>query len=116
METPRITVRLDEVMLSELEAMKRKMGLRGVSELVREAVADLLKSDQPQLTREMAEEFKVWRQELKRIGVNLNQVAYRMNADHPLSSAQLSETLGELNACLKEVATNTKRIRNGLGV
>jgi len=96
--------------------MKQRMKLRGISELIREAVDKILKSDQPELSREMAEEFKLWRKELHGVGTNLNQIAFRMNANQPLSYQQIEETLNELKMHLKVTASNIKKVRNDLNV
>jgi len=116
MKTNRVTVRLTTEAISGLEAMKQKMKLRGISELIREAVDKILKSDQPKLSREMVEEFKLWRKELHGVGTNLNQIAFRMNANHPVFSPQIEETLSELKMRLKVTATNIKKVRNDLNV
>lgn len=116
MKTHRITVRLTDNELFGLEAMKKQMKLRGVSELVREAVDQLLKSDQPQLTRDLVDEFKTWRKEFHGVGSNLNQIAYHINADHPLSSRQIIETLDELRGSFKALAMNMKSMRNDLNI
>lgn len=116
MRTNRVTVRLTTEAISGLEAMKQRMKLRGISELIREAVDKILKSDQPELSREMAEEFKLWRKELHGVGTNLNQIAFRMNANQPLSYQQIEETLNELKMHLKVTASNIKKVRNDLNV
>lgn len=116
MKTEMVPVRMDREMLSKLDEQKRKRKLRGRSEVIREAVDLYFKSDQPQLTHELIEEFKGWRKEFHGVGSNLNQVAYRMNADHPLSSSQIVEMLTELQATFKMLAINVKRTRSDLGI
>jgi len=116
MKSHRITVRLTSDELSGLEATKKRLKLRATSELVRDAVDQLLKSDQPQLTREMVEEFKAWRKEFHGVGSNLNQLAYRLNAEHPLSTKEIVRTLDELTSTFQRLASDMKEIRNDLGI
>lgn len=116
MKSNHVPVRMDDNMLVRLDELVEKMNMRGRSELIREAIELLLKSDQPELTRELIDEFSSWRKELHRVGSNLNQVAYKMNAGHPLSSDQIQSALNDLRPTLKVLATDMKRMRNGLGI
>ena len=116
MKSHRITVRLTDDEFVGLEAVKKQLKLRGTSEFVRDAVDQLLKSDQPQLTREMVEEFKAWRKEFHGVGSNLNQLSYRLNADHPLSTMEIVRTLEELICTFQQLASDMKEIRNDLGI
>ena len=116
MKLNRVTVRLDEEMLLGLEKRKKELKARGLSELVREAVEEYLKSDQPQLSRELIDEFNGWRKEFHGVGSNLNQVSYRMNSGHPLSSQQVLETLEELSSSFKALAVDFKKVRHGFNL
>ncbi|NDV20373.1 plasmid mobilization relaxosome protein MobC [Pseudodesulfovibrio sp. JC047] len=113
MKSNRVTVRLDENMLLGLEKQKKELEAHSLSELIREAVKSCLQSDQPQLSRELVEEFTAWRKEFHGVGSNLNQIAYRMNSGHPQASQQVLETLKELSASFKKLAEDFKKVRHG---
>ena len=116
MKSNHVPVRMDNEMLAQLDERVENMNLCGRSELIREAIELLLKSNQPELTRELIDDFALWRKELHRVGTNLNQVAYKMNVEHPLSSDQIHLTLDELKVAFKTLATNMKRLRHDLGL
>jgi len=103
---------MDEEMLSKLDQRQKQLNARGRSELIREAIGLFIISDQPELARGLVEEFKTWRTELRGVGTNLNQVAYRLNANHPLSSQQIVETLDELSMTFKALTQEIKKMRN----
>lgn len=114
MKTDRITVRLAKEHLDMLEAERKRLGLRGVSELVREALDLYFKSDRPQLSRELTELFQAMRKDLQGVGTNLNQITYRLNAGHPLSSQQLIEALAEVRQSVKIFSMEVKEVRREL--
>ena len=116
MKTDRITVRLTRYHLDMLEAEKKRLSLRGVSEVVRAALDIYAKSDQPQLTRELTELFQALRKELHGAGTNLNQVVYRLNAGHPISSQMIAEVLTEVRQSIKTLSKEMKEARRELDV
>ncbi|AMK12033.1 plasmid mobilization relaxosome protein MobC [Pseudodesulfovibrio indicus] len=111
MKTNKISVRLDSEQSALLESERKRLNLRGHSGVVRLALEELAHSDQPQLKREMAEEFQAWRKELHGVGTNLNQIAFRLNAGHPLSSHQIEDVLGDLQRMLKRLSIKVKEAR-----
>nr|WP_287412659.1 hypothetical protein [Pseudodesulfovibrio sp.] len=82
------------------------------SPFFREAIFGWMASDQPQLTREMVDEFNSWRKEFHGVGSNLNQIAYKMNANHPLSNGQIVDTLEDLRVEFKVLAKRMRKLRN----
>lgn len=116
MKTDKISVRLERELIEMLEAEKKRLNLRGFSEVVRMALEVYEKSYQPQLTREMADEFQAWRKELNGVGTNLNQIAYRLNAGHPLSSQQIEEVIAELQQAFKNLTIEVKEARRDFRV
>ncbi|KAB1437311.1 hypothetical protein [Pseudodesulfovibrio senegalensis] len=108
--TFRITPEEDELIdsyLAEMQIPKR-------SPFLREAVFAYLNSDKPQLNRELFEELKAWRKDLRNVGINLNQTAYKLNADHPLSSSQIQEVLNDLQKQFAVLANSFWRLEDEL--
>ncbi|MBC17069.1 MAG: hypothetical protein CL942_08460 [Desulfovibrio sp.] len=106
-----------QVEAEEEEAINRYLKKNGTpkrSPFLREAVFAWINSDQPELRKEIHEDLEAWRKEFHGVGSNLNQVAYRMNADHPLSSKQIIETLEELQDQFDRLATKFLELRNDL--
>ena len=80
----RVTLRLNESELSEVDDVARRLGLTR-SAVLRGSVGDLAASHIPArrattMDDEAIEELKQLRKELRRIGVNVNQMARRANS------------------------------------
>lgn len=109
-----VPVRMTDEMLHLVDGKKQEHQLRGRAGVIREAVHLYLKSDQPELTREMVEIFEAWRREFHGVSSNLNQIAYKMNANHPLSTDQICEILDELRLMFNDLAKNMRSFRRDL--
>lgn len=90
--------------------------IKNRSLFLREGVFGWMKSDQPQLTREMVNLFESWRKEFHGVGSNLNQLAYKLNANHPLSTNEILEVLENLRVEFKALAQNMRKLRRDLGL
>lgn len=107
-----IRIRIDEDTEKAVNAfIKSEPSIRNISDLIRKGIGFILVSDQPQLTREMVDQFEAWRKEFHGVGSNLNQVAYKMNANHPLSSGQIVDALKELKDQFKALDINLWKMR-----
>lgn len=101
----------------EEDAISRYLDEHGIkkrSPFIREAVFAWMVSDQPQLREQVHEDLEAWRKEFHGVGSNLNQIAWRLNADQPLTTKQIENTLKELKAEFKKLAKNMKALRNDL--
>lgn len=89
-------------------------GITKRSPFLREAVFAYMNSDKPQLRREMLDEFKKMRRALTNAGNNINQVAYHLNADHPVSTAQVKDTQEDLQRTFAQMARAFRGIEDEL--
>ncbi|MEZ7197742.1 hypothetical protein [Pseudodesulfovibrio karagichevae] len=116
MKSKYVPVRMSDEMANLVDQLKEKHGLRGRASVIREAIQVMAKSDQPQLTREMLVLFEAWRKGYYRVGSNLNQIAYKLNSGHPLSTDEILNALEDLKREFKTHADNMRKFRRGLGL
>lgn len=89
-------------------------GIKKRSPFLREAVFAYMNSDKPQLTREMLDEFKKTRRAFANAGNNLNQVAYVLNSDHPITTERIKDAHDELQRSFAELFHFYRRIEDEL--
>lgn len=89
-------------------------GIKMRSPFIREALFDYMNSDKPQLRRVMLDEFSKLRRELTNVGNNLNQVAYHLNSNHPVSTTQLTEAQECLQGQFAQMVRFYRRIEDDL--
>lgn len=101
---------------SEREEIKDYLDEKGIkrSPFVREAVFAYMNSDKPQIRREMLNEFKKTRREFANAGNNINQVAYRLNAGHPIAAKDVIETQETLQRTFSEMVRFYRRVEDEL--
>ena len=101
---------------SEEQAINDYLEDHGIkrSPFIRDAVFAYINSDKPQLRRDMLAEFKDMRREFTNAGNNINQVAYRLNAGHPVSTDQLRQAQEDLQQAFAQVVFFFKRIQDEL--
>ena len=110
-----IRIRIDAETEQAVKAfIESESSVRNISDLIRKGVGFMMASDQPQLTREMANLFEAWRKEFHGVGSNLNQIAYKMNANHPLSTNEILEVLEALKAHFKMLDDRFWNLRHDL--
>ncbi len=117
MTKPIITFQVNSDQAEELTTYLQKMGITKRSPFLREAIFAYIHSDKPGLKREMLEEFKQTRREFTNAGNNINQVAYKLNAGHPISSEEIRSAQEELQRTFGQMVRFYIRIeRNLLGL
>nr|WP_287412313.1 ribbon-helix-helix domain-containing protein [Pseudodesulfovibrio sp.] len=107
-----VPVRMDEELLAALDAKVKEVGARWRSELIREALEDYLAGDKAQKRRKYLTELSAWRKELHNEGVNLNQIAYKLNADHPLSTEKIMDTQESLRQLFSIMVRNFRSVED----
>lgn len=109
-----VPVRMSEAMTYELDEKILKLGIKGRSEAIRQAIKLFVNSDKPQLKKSLLKEFQEWRMELHNVGVNINQVAYKMNSGRPVSDEQIVRAQLELQDFFKQLVIGHRRIERYL--
>ena len=105
---------MSEEMFESLGEKAKALKLRGKSEVIRRAIHSYIGSDQPEIKESMVTEFKEWRKQLHNVGININQVAYKLNADHSLTTAQIRDVQEELQKEFKQLVNRFRRIEDEL--
>ena len=94
--------------------IESESSIKNISDLIRKGIGFILTSDQPQLTQDMVDLFESWRKEFHGVGSNLNQVAYKLNANHPLSTDEILEVLESLKTHFKVLDDRFWSLRHDL--
>ncbi len=105
------SIRLKE--LSEpVNTFLKKSGLK-FSVLVRTALRDFLLAQKNKAPDpKMPEELKKLRENLSKIGSNINQIAYYLNIDFPVSPNEIKKSQAELQKEFKRIIEIVKRLEN----
>jgi len=98
----RLTVWLTEQQRHQIEARARQAGL-GLGEYARLAIVH-----GRIFPREALEEIRALRIELNRVGVNMNQIARRLNMGDSVRLCEVLEQLSAVTRILKEVEACTR--------
>jgi hypothetical protein len=101
-------------MAEALDMKVEELNLKGRSTAIRQTLNLYNKSDQPKIKKRLVEELQNWRKQFHNVGVNINQVAYKMNAGHPLSTDQIIEVQLSLQREFKELVRLFWRIEEEL--
>lgn len=109
-----VPVRMDEEMEGALEMAKQTLAVRSRSDVVRQAVHDYLSSNRPLIRKQLAEEFKKIRREFSSVGNNLNQVAFHLNGNHPVTTESVQSTQEDLQKVFAQMIRFYRRIENEL--
>lgn len=114
MAKPIITFQVDPEQQEELNAFLEARGIKKRSPFLREAVFAYIHSDKPDLTRAKLAEFKQTRKEFTNVGNNLNQIAYKLNAGHPVSTEEIRSAQAELQRTFGQMVRFYERVENEL--
>lgn len=88
MKSERIIFRVTTEERGALDTYLEERGYRK-SAFIREAVFDYMSTDKPEVRRALLDELRKMNQSLSNAGNNLNQLAYRLNSGHPVSTPQV---------------------------
>lgn len=110
-----LRIRIDSDTKNALEELAKKRGHRKTSPLIREAIKLLLESDRPD-PRELTVELLNWRNEMHRVGTNLNRLTHHLNMALPISTEEISETQSELLKAFRILSMKFKEIESELRV
>lgn len=111
MKSERIIFRITTEERNQLDTYLEERGYRK-SAFIREAVFDYMSTDKPEVRRALLDELKKMNLELRNAGNNLNQLAYRLNSGHPVSTPQVvavQEDLIDLFAAMADYFRRMKR-------
>jgi len=111
---PIITFQVEPEQQDELKAYLEAHGIKKRSPFLREAVFAYIHSDKPDLTRKKLAEFAQMRKDFANVGNNLNQMAYRLNAGHPVSTPQVEAVQEELRQTFAQLVHFYRRIEDEL--
>jgi Arc/MetJ-type ribon-helix-helix transcriptional regulator len=112
MKAKMVPVRMDEDLLTALDAKVQEVGAQWRSEMIREAMEDYLAGDKAEKRRKYLTELSAWRKELHNEGANLNQLAYKLNANHPVSTEQILATLESLKQLFGVMVRNFRTVED----
>ena len=108
-----LRIRIDSDTKDALDNLAKERGHKKTSPLIREAIKLLLKGDRPD-PRELTAELLNWRNEMHRVGTNLNRLTHHLNMALPISTEEIQKTQAQLLKIYRVMTERFEDLENEL--